>query len=184
MELMEAIKGRRSIRKYKLQDISDEDISLVLEAARWAPSWANTQCFEFIIVRDAELKMRLAETLSEMNPARPAFSQVPVVIVACAQKQKSGFFKGTPATEKGDWLMFDTALALQNLTLAAYSRGVGTVHIGLFDAQKVKEILKVPASIEVVELIPLGIPDEEGRPPKRREITEFTFYNYYGERRS
>jgi nitroreductase len=184
MELMEAIKGRRSIRKYKQQEVSDEDISYILEAARWAPSWANTQCFEFIIVRDAELKKRLAETLPEMNPARPALSQVPVVIVACAQKQKSGFFKGTPATEKGDWLLFDTALALQNLTLAAHSRGLGTVHIGMFDSGRVKEILNVPASVEVVELIPLGIPDEEGRPPKRRDAAEFVFYNYYGDRHS
>ncbi len=182
MEVMEAIKGRRSIRKYKEQDISNEDINFVLEAARWAPSWANTQCFEFIIVRNTELKKRLADTLPEMNPARPAFSQAPVVIVACAQKQKSGYFKGTPATDKGDWLMFDTALALQNLTLAAYSRGLGTVHVGLFDAQKVREILKVPTPVEVVELLPLGIPDEEGRAPKRRELTEFVFYNNYGER--
>ena len=184
MEVISAVTGRRSIRKYKLQDISDEDISYIFEAARWAPSWANTQCFEFIIIRDAELKKRLAETLPEMNPARPSFSQVPAVIVACALKQKSGFFKGTPATDKGDWLLFDTALALQNLTLAAYSRGLGTVHIGLFDAQKVREILNVPATVEVVELIPLGIPDEEGRPPKRRDVTEFVFYNHYGERRS
>lgn len=183
MDVMEAIKGRRSIRQYKNQDISDADINYVLEAARWAPSWANTQCFEFIIVRDTELKRRLADTLPEMNPARPAFFQAPVVIVACAQKQKSGYFKGAPATEKGDWLMFDTALALQNLTLAAYSRGLGTVHIGLFDAQKVKELLKVPAAVEVVELVPLGIPAEEGRTPKRRELTDLVFYNYYGERR-
>jgi nitroreductase len=109
---------------------------------------------------------------------------VPVVIVACAQKEKSGFFKGTPATDKGDWLMFDTALALQNLTLAAYSRGLGTVHVGFFDAQKVKEILNIPAHIAAVELIPLGIPDEEGRTPKRRDVAEFVFYNYYGVRSS
>ncbi len=184
MELMEAIKGRRSIRKYKQQDISDEDINNILEAARWAPSWANTQCFEFIIVRDAELKKRLSETLPEMNPARPAFAQVPAVIVACAQKERSGYFKGAPATDKGDWLMFDTGLALQNLTLAAYSRGLGTVHIGMFDARRAKEILSVPASVEVVELIPLGVPDEEGRPPKRRPCEEFVFYDTYGTKRS
>lgn len=184
MDVMDAIKGRRSIRAYKHAPVSDEDIQYIMEAARWAPSWANTQCFEFIMVRDAELKKRLAETLPEMNPARAAFSQVPVVIVACAQKEKSGYFKGTAATEKGDWLMFDTGLALQNLTLAAYSRGLGTVHIGLFDARRVKEILKVPATVEVVELIPLGVPDEEGRPPKRRACEEFVFENYYATRRT
>jgi nitroreductase len=184
MDVMEAIKGRRSIRAYKQATVSDEDIQYIMEAARWAPSWANTQCFECIIVRDAELKKRLAETLPDMNPARPAFLQVPVVIAACAQKQKAGFFKGNAATDKGDWLMFDTALALQNLTLAAYSRGLGTVHVGLFNAQQVKDILKVPAGVEVVELIPLGVPDEEGRTPKRRPCEEFIFENYYGTRRT
>jgi nitroreductase len=54
----------------------------------------------------------------------------------------------------------------------------------MFDSGRVKEILNVPASVEVVELIPLGIPEEEGRPPKRRDVAEFVFYNYYGERRS
>lgn len=180
MELMEAIKGRRSIRKYKQTPVSDEDLNYILEAARWAPSWANTQCFEFIMVRDPELKKRLADTLPGGNPALAAFSQAPVIVVACAQKQKSGFFKGIPATEKGDWLLFDTGLALQNLTLAAYAIGLGTVHVGFFDAPRVKEILSVPDSVEVVELILLGVPDEQGRPSKRRAIAEFVFYDYYG----
>ncbi len=142
MEVMEAIKGRRSIRKYKQAAVSDEDLQFILEAARWAPSWANTQCFEFIVVRDFELRKRLAETLPEANPARPAFAQVPVVIVACAHKEKAGYFKAAPATDKGDWLMFDTALALQNLTLAAYSRGLGTVHVGFFDTREGKRDFK------------------------------------------
>ena len=184
MEVMEAIKGRRSISKYKPTAVSDEDLQFILEAARWAPSWANTQCFEFIMVRDFELRKRLAETLPEGNPARPAFAQAPVVIAACAHKEKSGYFKAAPATDKGDWLMFDTALALQNLTLAAYSRGLGTVHVGFFDTAKVKEILNVPPAVEVVELLPLGIPDEEGRPPKRRAAEELVFFDQYGARRA
>jgi nitroreductase len=184
MEVMEAIKGRRSIRKYRQTPVTDEALNVILEAARWAPSWANTQCFECIVVRDPELRKRLAETLPEGNPARPAFEQAPVVIVACAQKGKSGFFKGTPATDKGDWLMFDTALALQNLTLAAHAQGLGTVHVGFFDTQKVKEILQVPPAIEVVELLPLGVPDEEGRLTKRRAVEEFVFHDQYGSRRA
>jgi nitroreductase len=184
MDVMEAIKGRRSIRKYKPDPVSDEDISALIEAARWAPSWANTQCFECIVVRDFELRKSLAETLPPGNPAIAAFTQAPVVLVACAQKQKSGFFKGTAVTDKGDWLMFDTALALQNLTLAAHARGLGTVHVGFFDAARVKEIMQIPAAVEAVELLPLGVPDEEGRPPKRKEPEELVFFDQYGERRA
>jgi nitroreductase len=181
MELIDAIKGRRSIRKYKPGNISDAHLNLILEAARWAPSWANTQCWEFIIVKDRQMKELLAETMPQGNPARPAFSQAPIIIVACAQKGKAGYFKGQPGTSKGDWLMFDTALALQNLTLAAYALGLGTVHVGYFDAQKAAQMLKVPSQVEVVELVPLGVPDEEAKPPKRKQIQEFLFYNYYGQ---
>jgi nitroreductase len=184
MDVMEAIKGRRSIRKYRTDPVSDAALNTILEAARWAPSWANTQCFEFIVVRDPELRKSLAGTLPEGNPASPAFEQAPVVIVACAQKEKSGFFKGRPATDKGDWLMFDTALALQNLTLAAHAQGLGTVHVGFFDDRKVKEILNIPPAIAVVELLPLGVPDEEGRLTKRRALEEFVFNDKYGRRRT
>jgi nitroreductase len=182
MDVIEAIKNRRSIRKYKAEPPSREDISAVLEAGRWAPSWANTQCWEFIIIKDPETKEKLAATVPEINPARPAFTQAQVIIVACAQKKKSGCFKGEPATDKGDWLMFDTALALQNLTLAAHARGLGTVHVGLFDSEKVEEILQVPSGVTVVELLPLGYPDEEARIPSRKAIDSFVFHESYGQK--
>ncbi len=184
MELMEAIKGRRSIRKYKADMPSDEDIGFVLEAARWAPSWANTQCWEFILVKDSETKRKLADVLSENNPARRACEQAPLIVAACAQKEKSGYFKRNTATDKGDWLMFDVALALQNLTLAAHSRGLGTVHVGFFDSRKAAEILQVPRQAEIVELLPFGYPDTEGKVSPRKPIEEFVFYNKYGQRKA
>jgi nitroreductase len=180
MELMEAVRGRRSIRKYKADMPPDGDLNFILEAARLAPSWANTQCWEIIIVRDAETKAKLSGTLPEKNPARAAIAQAPIVIAACAQKEKAGYFKGTPVTDKGDWLMFDTALALQNLTLAAYSLGLGTVHAGFFDSVKAEEILNVPAGVAVVELLPLGYPDQEAKVTPRKEIKDFVFLDTYG----
>ena len=63
MEILEAIKKRRSIRKYKAIPVGDESIGVVLEAARWAPSWKNTQCWRFIVVRDDKIKAQLADTL-------------------------------------------------------------------------------------------------------------------------
>jgi nitroreductase len=182
MELMDAIKGRRSIRKYKMDSPSDEDINFILEAAQWAPSWANTQCWQFIIVRDSETKKKLAETLPEKNPARPAFGQAPLIIVACGQKEKAGYFQGNSVTDKGDWLLFDTALSLQNLTLAAYSRGLGTVHVGFFNSRKAEEILKVPSDVAVVELLPLGYPDAEAKAPPRKLIKDFVFFDSYGQK--
>ncbi len=184
MEVMSAIKTRRSIRRYKPDPVREEDLQVILEAARWAPSWRNTQCWRFIVVRDPEVKAKLADTLNIWpdNRAIPAIRSAPVVIAACAELGKSGYHEGKPATDKGDWFMFDVALAMQNLVLAAYSLGLGTVHVGFFDARKAAEILQLPEGIVIVEMIPLGYPDEEPKPKSRRELSEQVFYDKYGQR--
>ena len=115
MEVFEAIKGRRSVRKYKSTPVTDEDVNAVLEAARWAPSWANTQCARYIIVRDSGTKAKLAEATmvpSPSNPAVAAIREAPVIIAACAELGKAGYKRGSPVTNKGDWFMFDVALAM------------------------------------------------------------------------
>jgi nitroreductase len=180
MDLVETINGRRSIRKYKPDPIPEEIMRMLVEAVRWAPSWANTQCWELIIVKDPKVKVELATALSKTNPALSSMTEAPVVIVLCGKKGVSGFYKGQAATVKGDWLMFDTGLAMQNLCLTAYSLGLGTVVVGLFDHKKVEEILGVPQNIEVVAMTPLGYPAAEGGAPKRKEPSEFIFHEKYG----
>ena len=190
MELMEAIKTRRSIRKYKATPVADEAIEQVLEAARWAPSWKNNQCWRFIVVRDDKVKAGLADTLIKVkrddtlvdNPAVEAIMSAPVVIVACAELGKSGYNLGEIATDKGDWYMFDVALAVQNLMLAAHSQGLGTVPLSLFDAKKAASILKVPDGFCVVVMTPLGYPGQEPQIRPRKELSEIVFYDSFGKR--
>jgi len=186
MEVITAIKARRSIRKYQATPVAEETVAMVLEAARWAPSWGNTQCWRFIVVRDNEIKRQLADTLIDeptlgYNPATNAIMEAPVVIVACARRQQSGYFEGQPATEKGDWYLFDTGLAMQNLVLAACSLGLGTVHVGATNGPEVARILGVPDDMAVVEMTPLGYPNQEPRPRPRRELDEIVFYERYGQ---
>jgi len=188
MEVMEAIKTRRSIRKYKTAPVADEAIEQVLEAARWAPSWKNNQCWRFIVVRDSNVKAELANTLIKVerggtlvdNPSVEAVMSAPVVIVACAELGKSGYNRGEIATDKGEWYMFDVALAVQNLMLAAHSQGLGTVPLGLFDAKKAASILKVPDGLCVVVMTPLGYPDQEPEAMPRKELSEIVSYDRYG----
>jgi nitroreductase len=184
MEVMEAIKTRRSIRKYKTNSIDDKTLGAVMEAARWAPSWANTQCWRFIVVRDGDIKNKLADTLrsrkSPTNPATDAIKNAPIVVVACAELNKSGCRDGVPSTDKGDWFMFDVALAMQNMVLAAHSLGLATVHIGLFDAKEAANILQVPLGYCVVEMTPLGFPDQVRDPRPRKELSEIVFYDKFG----
>jgi len=184
MEVMQAIKERRSIRRYTDAPVSDKDLETVLEAARWAPSWANNQCWRFIIVRDPEIKERIANTLPPDNRALTAIRTAPILIVVCAKIGRSGYIRGEQVREQGDyWFMFDVGLAMQNLTLAAHSLGLGTVHVGWFDAKRVREILGVPEGTAVVEITPLGYPDERPIAPRRRELSEIVFHERYGEGR-
>ena len=180
MDIMEAIKRRRSVRKYTIEPVSDSDIETVLDAARWAPSWANTQCVRWIVVKDPDTKARLADTLTPTNPSMDAMRTVPVVLVACAKTGRAGFKRGEAVTDKGDyWYMFDVASAAQSLMLAAVELGLGTVHVGLFDAKKTEEILKIPEGVRVVELIPLGHPAEQPQSPGRKELGEIVFHERY-----
>ncbi|MDP2932264.1 MAG: nitroreductase family protein [Chloroflexota bacterium] len=190
MDVMQAIKERRAIRKYRPDPVSDEALRTVLEAARWAPSWGNSQCLKLIVVRDPSIKSQLADTLRSKTPggknsATDGFRTAGVALVACAADGLSGCYKGEQgetilATDKGKWwLMFDVGLAMQNLTLAAHALGLGTVHIGMFDAEKVRQILGIPENLTIVEMLVLGWPDEKPAPRPRKEISEFVTYDKY-----
>jgi nitroreductase len=179
---MEAIKGRRSVRSYKSDPIPEEKLRKVLEAVRWAPSWANTQCWETIVVREQGTKKQVAETLPPGNPSREAIVQAPLTLALIGIEGRAGFYKGAAATDKGDWYMFDCGLAAQNLCLAAYAEGLGTVIVGLFDAAKAAEVLQVPQGKAVVIITPLGFPEKVPAPPKRKEIEEFVYQEAYGKR--
>jgi nitroreductase len=187
MDTIEAIKNRRSIRKFKSDPVDDNTLNAVLDAARLAPSWANTQCWKFIVIRSESTKARLAETTQieprlGYNPAANAIKIAPVVIVAIAEKGISGYFNGKPATDKGDyWFMFDVGIAMQNLMLAATSFGLGTVHLGLFDSLKAASILEIPGDYYVVEMTPLGYPEFQPNPRPRKALVDVMFYEKFGQ---
>jgi len=194
MDLFEALKSRRSIRRYKTDPVDDKQIEAILEAGRWAPSWANTQCWRFIVIRDTNIKTQLADTMMKvklpdkeiLNPAFNAVNTAPVVIVVCAQTSIAGAAHGPVgakveyATDKGDWFMFDTALAIENMLLAAHGQGLGTVIVGAFDAPKAEKILNVPKDFRVVAFFPVGVPEMPGKAPPRKELSELVVKDKFG----
>ena len=185
MDVFEAIRNRRSIRRYKMDPVDDKTVQTVLEAAHWAPSWGNIQCWRFIVIRDSDIKSQVADTLTRIkidnelveNAATKAIKQAPVLMVLCAEMSKAGCRPdGTPVTDKGDyWYMFDIALAMENLTLAAHALGLGTVIVGGFDAPKVAKILGVPAGFCVVTMTPLGFPDHKGQVSPRKQLSDVLY---------
>ncbi|HOJ43360.1 MAG TPA: nitroreductase family protein [Syntrophorhabdaceae bacterium] len=181
MDLMKVIHERRSVRRYKPDPIPEEIILEILNAARVAPSWANTQVLRYIVVKDNKIKESLKEALSPTNPAREAFSQAPIVICQVAQKGISGFKKGEPVTVKGDWFMFDAGIAMEHVVLAAWNFGLGTVHVGSFDAEKAEKVLNIPQGFTIVEMTPVGYFDEVPKPTPRKPLSEYVFLNTFGE---
>ncbi|MFH0848017.1 MAG: nitroreductase family protein [archaeon] len=164
MELMEAIRTRRSIRKYKTKPVPEEDIEYVLQAARLAPSWANRQCWRYITITDENLRKKIM--------LRDWAAQAPVVIVGCADPARSGDKDGKP------YYMLDMGISMEHLMLAASERGLGTCWIGgQIDEKTVREVLGIPDNIRVVAMTPLGYPDETPAPKDRKSLEEITGRN-------
>jgi nitroreductase len=180
MDLFEAFQNRRSIRHFKPDPVSGRDIETILEAARLAPSWANTQCWRFIVVNNKYTKNRLANTLLKKNRGIEAIREAPVAIVACAEMGKSGIYEGQPVPDDVDWFMFDIGIAMEHIALAAYTLGLGTLIVGAFDSQKAKSILKVPDGYHVVSITPLGYPEKQPLPRPRKPISEIVFFDKFG----
>lgn len=181
MELQEAILKRRSVRKFTEDAVTAEELRQIFEAVRWAPSWANTQVWEFIVVRDKALIEKVTGTYVEKNPATKCSLAASALIVACAKTGVSGCYDGKDATAIKNWYMFDLGLAVQTFCLKAYELGLGTVVVGLMNHEACKKILAVPDGHEVVAVIPIGrliLPLREG--PPRKSVAEIVYLNQFG----
>lgn len=178
-DLISIIKGRRSVRRYQEKDVSEGHIQQILEAIQWSPSWANTQCWEVVVVRDQDAKETLKEAVPASNPSSKAMSEAPVVFALCGKLQSSGYYKGQATTKFGDWFMFDLGIATQSLCLMAHDMGLGTVIVGMLDHDKAKMALRVGEGYEVLALIPIGYAAKESTAPRRRDVKDFTHYDRF-----
>jgi nitroreductase len=173
MELSEAIKGRRSVRAFKPQDVPEEMVERLIDAARHAPSAGNIQPWEFVIARKLETKQKLS---------RAAFNQAfveeaPVVIVVCADEIRSSMGYGS----RGETLycLQDTAAATQNILLTAYSLGLGTCWVGAFNENEAKKALKAPEGIRPVAMIPVGYPNKSPSQRGRRPVKQIVHHEEF-----
>jgi nitroreductase len=177
MEFMEVISKRRSIRKYKSDPIPDAEIDYVLESARLAPSWGNSQCWKFIVVKDKKVIEELA------NAGNSWIAKAPVIIVACADPlaySRAGYSL-EPSGSKGDqqYYMLDIGIAMEHLILAAAEKGLGTCWIGFFDEAIAKKALGVPDGIRVVASTPLGYTAESPDPRPRKAMMDIMCVDKY-----
>lgn len=167
---MEAIRKRKSVRKYLNKKVEEDKLFAVLEAGRLAPSASNRQEWRFIIVRDQSSKKKLAEAANNQS----FIAEAPIVIAACAETDEHVMTCGQACYP------IDVAIALDHITLAAVELGLGTCWIGAFDEKKVKQILEIPSEIRVVALMPLGYPYDSSVANKNRlSMSEISKYEQY-----
>ncbi len=209
MDVSEVIKRRRSIRRFKSDPIPDEKIKLLLESARLAPSGTNTQPWRFIVVKDDDTKNKLRKASHNQRHIKSA----PVIIVCCAdlkafkdspervdeliesgalpERTREVFIpylkKGMSTVSKGDLMVAaaaNVAIAVEHIVLQAVEIGLGTCWVIWYEDDDVKEILDIPDHVEVMALLPVGIPNEDPAPRPRLNLDEIVFNEKYGDKSS
>lgn len=171
MDVMEAIRKRRSVRAYQGKPIPQGLLDELTEALRLAPSACNYQPWHFIIVTDPAQR----QAVSQACRGQAFIAEAPVVIVGC------GLVDESYARMGGYWSSceIDVAVALDHLTLAAVEAGLGTCWIGAFSENEVKRVLGIPKNVKPVGLITLGYPASETASPGRKPRDQVFSLNKY-----
>ena len=175
MNATDCIKTRRSIRNYKTEQIPQGVIQEVVETARFAPSWKNTQIARYYVVQSPELKQKIAEScVMGFTYNTGTLTKAPALVVLAYVEKRSGFERdGSCTTSKGsDWEMFDAGIAAQTFCLAAKEKGLGTCIMGIFDDAAVAEAIHLPEGQKVGALIAVGYAAEEPAAPARKEVEQ------------
>ena len=163
MNVIEAIRQRHTVRKYKNEPIHPQDMEKLLEAARLAPSGMNLQPWELVVIEKPDQKFLLME----------ACNRQPFVAEAGA------VFCGID-DPKAKWAKVDLALAMEHIVLEATELGLGSCYIGSFSERKVKDLLRIPPEKHVVMLLTVGLPAEKPAPAPKKPVKRLVHWERYG----
>lgn len=171
--LLDLLRSRRSIRRYRPDAVPEEMLQQVLEAGRWAPSASNRQPWAFIVVRDPEIRRQVAQNAAYYFVRWAHVEDAPLLIVLCGDARNAIYRQ---------FLHEDVALAGCQMMLQAAALGLGTCWVGGLDRKAIADILKLPEHMEVIGLLSVGFPDEAPPPPPRKALAEIVHYDVYGNR--
>jgi coenzyme F420-0:L-glutamate ligase/coenzyme F420-1:gamma-L-glutamate ligase len=202
----DAIKKRRSIRKYFSRPVSTEILSEILEAASWAPSAHNAQPWRFIVLIEKALKRDLAEAMANawmkdmIKDGTPAevrenmvkasverFTRAPVLVVAClSMNDMIRYADESKQKCERDLAVQSLGAAIQNMLLAAHSKGLGACCFcaPIFCKDTVRKVLKIPEDIELQALITIGYPAEKPSVPSRKPQESYSHMDCWGRKLS
>jgi len=173
LDVLEAIRERRSIRAFTDEKLSEKDVERLIDAARWAPSAGNTQPLELVVVKDKEMKRKLSEAALNQTFIQKA----PVVIVVCADLNRVS--RGYGSRGKNLYSLQDTAAATENILLAAQELGLATCWVGAFRDKEVAKAVKAPKNMKPVAIVPVGHPAERPVAPPKRSVNEIVHYETF-----
>jgi len=180
MKVETCIKERRSVRKYSEKDVSEEVINEVVSLARYAPSWKNTQVVRYHVIKTPQIKADIADhCVLDFEFNAKTIMRCKALVVVTVIKKVSGYENnGDFSTSKGDrWETFDAGIATQTFCLAAHSKGLGSVILGIFDEEKICQYIQIPENERITALIAIGYPLEEGKAaPPRKTVDELVTY--------
>lgn len=159
----EVVKRRTMIRAYKSDPVPEEKIQRLLEYAVRAPSAGNLQPWEFIIVKDPEVRARLAQAALGQHSVATA----PLIIATCADIQRMGSRYGARASF---YSLVDVAFASLLILLGVVEEGLGACFVGAYDPQEVAKIFALPDHVRPVGLITIGYPAEKPRRTRTPQI--------------
>jgi len=168
MDILETIKNRRSIRTYKRQDLAQQTLDKLLEAARWAPSAGNVQPWAFVIVTSQKIK----QGISLGAFGQKSLEEASIVIIVCADEKRAEQSYGSRG--KTLYCLQDTAAAIQNIMLTAHSLGLGSCWVGAFKEEEIRKVIRAPKEMRPIALIPIGYPNENPAARNRRPLSEIT----------
>jgi nitroreductase len=179
-EVLDAIMQRRSIYQFKPEAVPTEKITSILEAGRWAPSYANTQPWEFITVTDSKLKQEVAEIAKDTMTGHVGIEGAHTIIATCVDPEKDQYH-----------FIEDGAVATQNMALAAHSLGLATYWVGILSPanerksveHRIKQVLNIPERIRVISLLPIGVPAYSIE-KRRKRLEEICHTDRYSSRQS
>jgi nitroreductase len=170
MEYSELIAARYSVRAYRPDLVDDEKLQAVLEAARLAPTAANRQPIQLVVMRTAGREEEIGKIYR-----RPWFVQAPVVIAVCAISSQAWVRE----SDRFNARLIDAAIVADHLILAATNLGLGTCWIAAFNMEAARSVLQLPDEVEPVIFTPLGYPADEPGPKIRKPLTDLVRYEYW-----
>ena len=179
MNVIECIKTRRSVRRFSDDLISKELFEEIIDLARMAPTWKNTQTLRYMLIQDKDIINKICEDcLLGFEHNSKTVSKCKNLVLLLQVNGRCGYERdGSFTTSKGTgWEMFDAGIAAQTFCLVAHDKGIGSVILGIFDDAKIAEVVGISEGQTVAAVIPIGVPAFMPEPTPRKEVSELVSY--------